>query len=71
MVETVALRKGIDTCAFVSLGVYTETYTSADSSGDPIADLYASMGMLENAPVGEIPPAGLDQYVLMFRRRRR
>jgi len=53
-----ALREGIDTCGFVSLGVYTETYTSADSGGDPVADLFASMGMLEAVPIGVAPTVG-------------
>jgi len=44
----VALRNGIDTVAIASHGVYTETYGSMAPAN--IANLYASMGYLENAP---------------------
>lgn len=44
-----ALYNGIDTVAFVSGGVYTETYVSA-TGGENIASLFASQGMLESSP---------------------
>ena len=43
-----SLRNGLDTVAIVTAGVYSETYGSADKSN--IASLYASLGLLEDAP---------------------
>lgn len=48
------LYNGIDPTAFVSGGVYTETYVSA-TGGENIASLFVSQGMLESAPA---PTAG-------------
>lgn len=45
-----ALWNGLDTVAIVSRGIYTETYGAANT--DTVADLHASFGYLENAPVG-------------------
>ncbi len=45
-----ALRSGLDTVAIASRGIYTETYGAANT--DNVADLHASRGYLENAPVG-------------------
>jgi len=52
-----SLYNSICPTAFVSGGLYTETYTSV---GDPaaIASLYASNGMLEDAPT----PVGGDWF---------
>lgn len=46
-----SLHSGIDVVAYVSRGIYTETYGSGGT--DNIADLFCSWGLLENAPVGE------------------
>ena len=43
-----ALYSGIDTIAFVSLGVYTETYGAVDTNN--VASLFASLGLIERAP---------------------
>ncbi len=43
-----SLYDGIDPTAIAALGVYTETYGS--SSPANIANLYASLGLLEDAP---------------------
>ena len=47
------LYSGIDTVSFISNGVYSETYGSAD--GGNIAALFVSYGMLESAPTPVIP----------------
>ena len=47
-----SLYNGIDPTAIASFGVYTETYGSTD--GGNIASLFASFGLLENAP-GVVP----------------
>ncbi len=44
-----ALHNGIDTCAFVSGGVYTENYGAADPEN--IANLFVSYGLVEDAPI--------------------
>jgi len=43
-----SLYSGIDPIAIASLGSYTETYDSGSPAN--IANLYASLGLLENAP---------------------
>jgi hypothetical protein len=43
-----SLHSGIDTVAVVSIGQYTETYGAASPAN--IANLYASLGLLEDAP---------------------
>lgn len=45
----------IDHVAFTSIGVYSETYGSADKSNR--ANLYASLGLLEDAPEESIVEA--------------
>jgi hypothetical protein len=50
-----SLHNGIDTTAFVSFGVHSKTYGSSDT--DQTADLYASFGLLENAPNETVTPA--------------
>jgi hypothetical protein len=45
-----SLYNGIDYVAIVSLGVYTETYGAAHPAS--IANLYASLGYLEDVPMG-------------------
>ncbi len=45
-----ALHSGLDTVAIVSFGVFTKIYGATDA--DNIADLHASRGYLEDAPVG-------------------
>ena len=48
-----SLRNGVDTVSVLSLGVYSETYTSV---GDPdkLASLFASLGLFESA-AGVVP----------------
>jgi len=48
-----ALYDGIDTIAFVSHGVYCETYVT-ETGGENIASLFCSWGLLEEAPVGVV-----------------
>ncbi len=43
-----ALRNGIDTTAYLTHGVYSETYGAADTEN--IASLFVSLGLLELAP---------------------
>ena len=43
-----SLWNGLDTVAIISHGVYTETYGSTAPAN--IANLYASLGFLEDAP---------------------
>jgi len=43
-----ALHGGLDTVGVVSLGVYSETYTSADTGNLP--SVFSSYGYLEDAP---------------------
>lgn len=42
-----SLHNGIDTCAVVSNGVYSETFGSANKSA--IANLAATLGLIEDA----------------------
>jgi len=43
-----SLHNGIDTVAIATVGIYTKTYGS--SSPGRIANLFASFGLLEDAP---------------------
>jgi len=43
-----ALHSGIDTVAYISNGIYSKTYGSGNSGN--IANLFASLGLLEDAP---------------------
>jgi len=43
-----SLHNGIDIVAVATIGIYTKTYGSADKGA--IANLYASIGLLEDAP---------------------
>ena len=43
-----SLYNGIDPIAFASMGVYTETYGSTSQAN--INNLFASFGLLEDAP---------------------
>ncbi len=45
-----ALRSGVDTVAYASFGVYTETYSGTGDQNIP--SLYASLGLLEDATGG-------------------
>jgi len=48
------LHEGLDTVAIASLGVYTETYGVDEEAN--LANLYASFGLLEDAPAeAEVP----------------
>lgn len=49
-----SLWNGIDLVAYVSFGVHSKTYGQADP--DQTADLFASLGMLENAPSETVIP---------------
>ncbi len=40
-----SLHNGVDTVAWVSLGLYTKTFSSSEPQG--IANLYASLGLIE------------------------
>ena len=40
-----SLHNGVDTVAWVSLGLFTKTYNSTEPQG--IANLYASLGLIE------------------------
>ena len=43
-----SLHEGIDTCSYVSVGQFTKNYGAANKSN--IANLFGSLGMLEDAP---------------------
>ena len=43
-----SLHSGIDTVAVISTGIFTKTYGSTSPAN--IANLYASLGLLEDAP---------------------
>lgn len=43
-----ALNGGIDTVSYLTIGLYSETYTSADAAN--IASLFVTLGLLEDAP---------------------
>lgn len=64
-----ALHSGIDTVAIVSLGVYSETYGSANT--DNVADLFLSFGLLENAPEAAASTLWFSSWTLFCRRRRK
>ena len=49
-----ALHNGVDTVSILSMGVYSETYTSVTPSA--IASLLTSFGLLEDAPVLVVVP---------------
>lgn len=51
-----SLRNGLDTIAIISLGVYSDTYVSSTGAG-PIANLFISLGLLEDAPEPTAPAA--------------
>ena len=48
-----ALHGGLDTVAIATQGAYTETYAAADP--DNIANLFISLGYLEDAPTPTVP----------------
>ena len=50
-----SLHSGLDTVSIISHGTYTETYGSAAPAN--IANLYASLGYLEDAPNVTIEPS--------------
>lgn len=58
-----ALWSGIDTVAIVSLGVYSETYSSSDASN--VAYLFASRGLLEEG-ASAITTASIGSWLLYF-----
>lgn len=58
-----ALYDGIDPVAFVSGGVYTETYVSA-TGGSNISSLFVSRGLLEEAPAGGPTATGFFRKIL-------
>jgi len=43
-----SLHNGIDTVSYISLGYYSETYGVGEEAN--IANLYSSLGLLEDAP---------------------
>jgi hypothetical protein len=43
-----SLHAGLDTCAIISLGVFTKNYGAAAPGA--IANLYVSFGFMEDAP---------------------
>jgi len=45
-----SLHSGIDTCAFVSLGLYTKNYGVGEQAN--VNSLFVSLGLLEEAPEG-------------------
>ena len=47
-----ALHNGIDTVSIIAVGVYSKTYGSGD--GTNIANLFASFGLLEDAPTKSV-----------------
>ena len=46
-----SLHSGIDTIAFVSGGIYTETYGLGEEVN--VANLFGFYGLLEDVPIGE------------------
>lgn len=60
-----SLHSGIDTVAAISGGVFTKTYGSASPAS--IANLYASRGLLEDAPNVLVKILNIANY--FFRRR--
>ncbi len=60
-----ALHSGLDTVAIVSFGVFTKIYGAAEA--DNIADLHASRGYLEDAPLGvSVLGKGLSRFGFGF-----
>lgn len=57
------LHLSLDTVAIISRGVYTETYGSSNKSR--IANLYASLGYLEDAP-GGTAVGGFSKFLIGF-----
>lgn len=53
------LYNGVDLAAFVSGGVYSETYTSASNSGHSVASLFVSYGLVEDAVAESVGLPGL------------
>lgn len=61
-----ALQSGIDTVAFVSNGVYSETYGSTGQAN--INNLFAFYGLLEDAPTAVVTNvADFHWHHAMFR----
>ena len=42
-----SLHEGIDTCSWVSLGLFTKTYDSSEEDQDNINKLFVSLGLIE------------------------
>ena len=61
-----ALQSGVDLVAIASLGCYTETYGAAQPANR--ANLYASLGFIEDAISDDIQIAAIFDYY--FRRRK-
>lgn len=61
-----SLHSGLDTVAIVSEGVFTKTYGSASASN--IANLYASRGLLEDAPNVVVKIINIVMYLTRRRR---
>lgn len=59
-----ALHSGIDTVSFVSGGVYSETYVGTDTHN--MASLFASYGMIEDAPEESSGFSGLRNPALFI-----
>lgn len=57
-----SLHSGIDTCAFVSFGLFTKNYGSTAQAN--INNLFASLGLLEDAPEPSEVVAGGYAYAL-------
>jgi hypothetical protein len=55
-----SLQNGLDLVAIASFGTYTETYGSSNPAN--IANLYASLGYLEDAPNVSFAIATLVMY---------
>ncbi len=57
-----SLYNGIDPVSYVSLGLYTETYTTTGAS---VNSLFASLGLLEDAPAPP-EPSGWIGFIQWF-----
>ena len=44
-----SLHNGIDTCSWVSLGLFTTTYDSSEADQDNINKLFISLGLIETS----------------------
>ena len=44
-----SLHSGLDTCSWVTLGLYTKNYGVGEQAS--VNNLYVSLGLLEDAPV--------------------